>query len=642
MNRHVRRMKRTTLACVMLVLLKPVNVVGAERTLSAGVQLSYEALRQANEATADELAHELSRTLAEEQLSLVDVFLASNEIECLQLWLEGFCAWLIVNLTPLGIEITIDLTFDISHHNPDFVIASYPRVGGSPLIESDALYGAIQQEVSKTFLEILSGRAVPHRYDDEHSYGGRRADSARRTIAMYSEVDVIGHPGNVFSLSAGGVNTTIPDADALKNMMSRIANAAAEQTQQIIDTLQSDAVVTGSVGDVDQWKDKLTGGGELTQWKDETITPAELGMAQLIRIGVDTFDGLSDAIRMPEANTDQINKAISESIFALNDLGIDANKRFSNEADASQPVKPDAQVITHTLSLLDASSATGSDVFARMQSDASNMSPERFSEVYGNAFSQDEFGERLSMLSAEFEGLDFSADAMGVESITAAAGYSFCPKDTAPMTPHYLSGLNVLSWRYQLPELAMPQSYAFPKPNSPYFVGRFGHTDLKPADSTGQRADWTNSLTLPDWSTWGTVYPRSGWIAQSDEVKNRALAAFRAAHVVTRKEQLHFYNYAQPVKPVDGMRLIHPEALTPNDADTGAWQMISPVNTQSCSLLPNTPIERPLGVPRDPALSSATGTYVFNLWRRYQCCPETGKSGNKTFLGRIPARVKLI
>jgi len=90
------------------------------------------------------------------------------------------------------------------------------------------------------------------------------------------------------------------------------------------------------------------------------------------------------------------------------------------------------------------------------------------------------------------------------------------------------------------------------------------------------------------------------------------------------------------------MKIRHPDALDPNNPKTGAWQMIYPKKVKGCSLLQDSPIDAAVGVPKDPLLASENGSYLYNVWRRYQCCPRPSKSGKKVFLGRVEARVKIL
>ena len=79
------------------------------------------------------------------------------------------------------------------------------------------------------------------------------------------------------------------------------------------------------------------------------------------------------------------------------------------------------------------------------------------------------------------------------------AGELYCPSATRFLSPHYLSGLDAVGWRWQLPEVAYPQA----------LVPGFREVGNWPLN------------------TWGSVYPRSGWLLQSDEPKAAAVAAQR-------------------------------------------------------------------------------------------------------------------
>ena len=177
-------------------------------------------------------------------------------------------------------------------------------------------------------------------------------------------------------------------------------------------------------------------------------------------------------------------------------------------------------------------------------------------------------------------------------------GGFLCPVAGArPLFPHFVSGLDALAWRGEIPEILYPASL------------------LPGLREIGQ---WPLH-------SWGSVYPRSGWVTQTDEPKAAAVLAQRAGDIVTRVGQPHVY---VPVgtggtTSAGGMRVwLPPYPLDERDDRGGKWQMLSPIAEGAC---------RRFGTNDLAALTSwgggrvdPGGDYAWNLWRPYRCCSEEG------------------
>ena len=656
-------MRKTLLAAMVAsqcLLASTVVTAQQVQTNTFTVPITMDELRALNQEQLDGIIGQLSAQIEDERMSMVEVFLESNDIECLDLWIEGLCLWMIVKVTPLGVSVSFEFTPRISHYNPDFVVASYPRIGASPIVESDILYEKIQTVVSKITLDLLTDNPIPEKYENEDEFGGRSAESQakKKSIAMYSETDVIGHPGNVVTLIASG-GDLFGDVGTLvaENVMAagQIAQESQQQAGRILNELSggSGRVLPSTAGNVSEWQNRLGfGGGDVEQWEDQIALPAQLGVSQLINTALDSFGAINDAIDTlitPGSVADLQNQATDY----LENIDEHINDAVA-DSDAFQDLQNSVGSTASTLGLTEAeiaqingssidSDEVGTAAVNHLREELDALSDEEISDLFEGALRDeltgqiDEFTEAYDDIGTALQGLQSTGVSMG------GGLPGFCPRDTSILTPHYLSGLNVLSWRYQLPELAYPQSYAFPIPGSEYFVGSFNAGALPaPTQSDGTVASWASAVELPDWSTWGNIYPRSGWIAQPDEVKNRALAAFRATHVATRTGQAHLYNYAEPKPPRDDMLVWSPEPLTANDRRTGSWQMLSPKKTGECSLLQDSPINSGVVNTRDPAMTSESGQYIFNVWRQYQCCNKPSSSGFKVYLDTIPVRIRII
>nr|WP_067297517.1 TIGR03756 family integrating conjugative element protein [Marinobacterium profundum] len=172
----------------------------------------------------------------------------------------------------------------------------------------------------------------------------------------------------------------------------------------------------------------------------------------------------------------------------------------------------------------------------------------------------------------------------------ASFGYRCDGAGTAFM-PYLLSTLDTPAWRYNLPEAVYPEA-------------------LTP----GMREIGTRSAL----NLWGNVYPRGGFLHQSDDHKAGAVVAQRAGDIVTRRGQLHVY---QPLlaNPRDGYWPAG--ALMESDASTGKWQELTPRLSTSCAVFPHS----------GPRLQARQGDYAWALWRPYSCCQRRGQR----FLGSV-------
>ena len=170
----------------------------------------------------------------------------------------------------------------------------------------------------------------------------------------------------------------------------------------------------------------------------------------------------------------------------------------------------------------------------------------------------------------------------------SASGY-FCPGAGQAFRPYLLSTLDTLAWRYNIPELAYPEAVT---------------PGLR---EIGART----SLNL-----WGNVYPRGGFLHQTDDFKAGAVVAQRAGDVVTRRGQVHVY---QPLLANARAGYWPAGALIEGDASTGKWQELTPTLSSSCAVFPHSGF----------LTQAQQGDYAWALWRPYSCCQRRGQ----VFLG---------
>ncbi|MDX1252286.1 MAG: TIGR03756 family integrating conjugative element protein [Gammaproteobacteria bacterium] len=195
----------------------------------------------------------------------------------------------------------------------------------------------------------------------------------------------------------------------------------------------------------------------------------------------------------------------------------------------------------------------------------------------------------LSTLANTASTLSTLSSAAGVVSgVFGGAGIRFfCTSEATPFMPYYLSAVDPIAWRFNIPEMLYPAA-------------------LVP----GLREIGKPPFLVPPGHTWGHVYPRSGAVAQGDDRKAAAVAAQRAVDVVTRRRQPHVY---LPLTGPTGNGVWSPGGVLEN-TDNHKWQMLYPAASTSCTRFGSTP-----GWPT-AEWTERKGNYAWILWRKYGCC----------------------
>ena len=192
--------------------------------------------------------------------------------------------------------------------------------------------------------------------------------------------------------------------------------------------------------------------------------------------------------------------------------------------------------------------------------------------------------------------LDFKlVDAYGnpaVIAFNALAKSTFglvCAGRTNPFFPYFISNLDSIAWRWNIPEIFYPQSWAVFVPA--YNLGTATHK-------------------------YGSIYPRTGFLTQADSLKSGVVTAFRAMHFITRTSEPHLYfTIGQPSEP--GYWPAPP--LDKDNKKTGMFQMLYPEKESSCQ-------QFPLSATPSPSKRSLDGSYVWNFWKAYKCCERVGQT----------------
>lgn len=181
-----------------------------------------------------------------------------------------------------------------------------------------------------------------------------------------------------------------------------------------------------------------------------------------------------------------------------------------------------------------------------------------------------------------------SADAIGHPAANlmgdSIPGYA-CKGAATAFVPYFLSNLDALMWRSGLPESFYPEA-------------------LTP----GMRE--VGSIT--GGNMWGNIYPRSGFVTQTDDYKAGAMVAQRVADIITRAGQAHVY---QTMKASARAGYWPPDPVTENTGTRNhKWQRLSPQLVSSCAIFPDSSFNY-----------TQNGSYAWALWQPYACCKPRGQ-----------------
>ena len=169
-------------------------------------------------------------------------------------------------------------------------------------------------------------------------------------------------------------------------------------------------------------------------------------------------------------------------------------------------------------------------------------------------------------------------------------GYT-CESTTTAYYPYFLSTLDIIGWRFGIPEMVYPESLA---------------PGLREVGS------------MASGNMWGNIFPREGLITQTDDFKAAAVTAQKAADITTRTGQAHIYTTIKASSAKDGYWPPN-DPVMENDSSNHCWQQLYPEQKDSCSAFPD----------REMTTRSAGDSYVFALWRPYRCFKQVGQE----FLG---------
>ncbi len=173
-------------------------------------------------------------------------------------------------------------------------------------------------------------------------------------------------------------------------------------------------------------------------------------------------------------------------------------------------------------------------------------------------------------------------------------GQIYCPSNTDALSPYFSSALDATAWRWGV------------------------------ADMLTSSALVPGLREIGDWpaSSWGAVYPRTGWTIQHSEPKSSGIIAQRVGDIITRDGEPHVYLSILDGLFVDDEKMVwSPDSLEENTSEQGWWQ-ITELDSKSISL------ECLIFGENDTAKTTGwgggkvqkDGKYRYTLWRPYTCC----------------------
>jgi len=428
--------------------------------------------------------------------NFLEVFSKSNEPQCVELQLEGFA--LFARLSLSGIRFYASPI--TAHYNPDFVVAAYPRLGNSPILESVVGFGPAQNLISKPVVEALTGRDAPKTYRDVSLWSGQQSEGMKtqRTGLQYFEAEVFGHPGNIFTLVSDRVQNInrVPDmGDLGSTALASVRQQLRSNAEQALDKISGAATRLG-----DHWNE----GVEFNP-REVAANAITGNLAQLANDPA-VSNGIEEAIDRGEVDEDEqtlltrlVDAGVSYADETITDLGIENPDGSGNDIGLDD------------LTRIDFAGLPG-DVVDTLRESLAGLTPEDIIEslappAYKEALAMAEQVQALFEATRELSELQSAISSLGFGvSAELMTWRGMCPSDTTMFSPYYLSGLNVPAWRFKIPEIADPRTYIpFSKRTT---IGEFF-----PGTVGGPRELLKG---LAEMQNYGSVYPRNGYLLQAD------------------------------------------------------------------------------------------------------------------------------
>ena len=244
--------------------------------------------------------------------------------------------------------------------------------------------------------------------------------------------------------------------------------------------------------------------------------------------------------------------------------------------------------------VVSAHNGAGNNPWAEANSITGSVSTSAVGSLIGSS-AKIEAGSNRASTGADLKTLKFKgSDAIG-HPLTSVSMPLSCPSQATPFNPYFISGTDAIAWRLGVPESVYPEALIPGKRE----IGNY------PAN------------------TWGSVYPRTGFISQSSDAKSAAVIAQRVGDIVTRTGQPHVYQSLSGRPSYNG-RIWPPRGLKENTDKEGKWQMLTPVQSNTCTVFGDNDTTTLTGW--DGGKQADTANYAWTLWRPYECCEREGQT----------------
>ena len=182
-----------------------------------------------------------------------------------------------------------------------------------------------------------------------------------------------------------------------------------------------------------------------------------------------------------------------------------------------------------------------------------------------------------------------------LSSINGKVGDSpFCPVNSTPFEPYYLSGGDVYPWRVGYPVADSEKSLTILNPLSRDVIGPTTERDKQAETVIGKVLEKiAEALHELFRERWGHIYPREGSVDQRDSAKIGAVVAQRTVDLLAEKEKPTGRIYRIPRYRMRGV----------------AWSKMYPVETSCHKNIANTgtEVDRPYDM------------YAWTVWTQHDC-----------------------
>ena len=200
--------------------------------------------------------------------------------DCIDLRISGICTYLAirvyVSLFGVDVDVSPEFSVELSHYNPDLLVSTYNRLGGSPLDVAQLLFDDLQNSLTKPVIELVTGKPVPSDYADASKWGAvtsETSDSNHKSTLQYNEVDIVGHPGNALKIAAQLVEGK-DASDAVQAQFAAIPQNVATGMQD--QATRVPEAIDDAADDIDNHEDRIT---DISGWEDHPIDVSLVALA---------------------------------------------------------------------------------------------------------------------------------------------------------------------------------------------------------------------------------------------------------------------------------------------------------------------------------------------------------------------------